>query len=1186
MADQYWEVSGSRILDANRVDISGADNTYGHTCYEDPFILAVCVYTSKGPLARNISLYWRNLTDGGTFAPLGATGQLAYSTDTVLSNDNAVTSTEKRCTAVGGYTWQDGVECTDGSISHTLNDEYYSEHQFAITAAGATAHEGDTFEFELYDDSLGSPFPSTLGAQYYLSPLFTGDITAEVGGGDTPVGTLPPVYYRATPSQLASFGCSTDADIAQIVPEGFNDYDRNKYAHVFYETYPGDSVKNIHYSSYVPIRSKTPKSSGKWYAEFQAFPFTSTYTYVYQNCGICNANQLLSDGYRIGQTTDGWGILGYTNTSRTSYHGGATPTTLFTGDVGKTVIVQVAVDIDTGKVWFGENNSWYGDPAAGTGEALQDNDIIGADIYLACSVRASSYFAYMQKMFCKSGVNNYTPPSGFQLWGDEDLPITNTIEFDPADTYDADNPQVAGEYNNCNFPYADGTTYPGIRGIDEIAADRLYMEIGLYDPEPNRASYTAKGFSIIVGTTTSSLISINQYGKIRVAQSGSNTIIYYVVGALTVYQTITSHTLTTDDRLMLAVNFDTGKMWVGFNGTWYGDPVAETDPVYSGLTGTRSLVSQARLYATSQIWQATRMFQPHENNYDPPDGYPAGFGPRQPMTIEVSITGAMGSGHGDEGVYQGERWFRTLEGFAAFGHPTMSGILEYLCGPAAPVGYSDTDKYTGVLYAGSYNESIYTSTYGTTHRGARSDIGHTSGKYYIECGIYGSPNGLRFGIANMNCSLNNYPGQTYYTSYGIVYSQSGANCVLALVVGGSAFVTITLTGHTLSVDDRVQIAIELKGDSDGSMWIGVNDTWDGDPAAGTGAALANELTPGYGAYYLFGHCFYYTTTYQGTVYAAEAVQTYDPPSGFTGDWGPGGDQCIEVDTIVEKLGLAAGIVGDRQSEYEVSITGALGINDHIYQGEGTEHLGAITGRLGAGHSYTLPGSTYNTTIHGRLGGSMADASEWDWEPTLFRYLDGRPGQVGAAFGGYAKASLYGVDYYKYINFASRNYEVTFTGGQGLVVVPITSFVLHLRDGEPSSLSVTVQGHYADILSQATGMQLEVIWKFAGSELARESIITAPIDSFNSREEGTSTVCNIHGSSTKAYPGSKEVTLQGVQYQSVIEGKQRYRAKYDFNLEPGDQVSAMDNIFTAEEIILTVSITENKQVSEVMEVSGY
>lgn len=42
------------------------------------------------------------------------------------------------------------------------------------------------------------------------------------------------------------------------------------------------------------------------------------------------------------------------------------------------------------------------------------------------------------------------------------------------------------------------------------------------------------------------------------------------------------------DELMVAVNFTTGNMWFGKNGTWMasGDPVAGTNPSFTGVSGT------------------------------------------------------------------------------------------------------------------------------------------------------------------------------------------------------------------------------------------------------------------------------------------------------------------------------------------------------------------------------------------------------------------------------------------------------------------------------------------------------------------------------------------------------------------------------------------------------------------------
>jgi len=44
-------------------------------------------------------------------------------------------------------------------------------------------------------------------------------------------------------------------------------------------------------------------------------------------------------------------------------------------------------------------------------------------------------------------------------------------------------------------------------------------------------------------------------------------------------------TFGTNDIVQVALNLDTGKLWVGKNGTWDGDPVAGTGELFSGISG-------------------------------------------------------------------------------------------------------------------------------------------------------------------------------------------------------------------------------------------------------------------------------------------------------------------------------------------------------------------------------------------------------------------------------------------------------------------------------------------------------------------------------------------------------------------------------------------------------------------------
>jgi len=122
------------------------------------FILAVRIYTSKGPLARAYKLRWRNVTDSGTFADVGATGEITYSATTGLTDEDDLLLTEKLCDVQSEYTWQNGKENEGDNIlpnsgTYSLADEYYTELQWALNCNGAL--DEHKYEFELWDITDG-----------------------------------------------------------------------------------------------------------------------------------------------------------------------------------------------------------------------------------------------------------------------------------------------------------------------------------------------------------------------------------------------------------------------------------------------------------------------------------------------------------------------------------------------------------------------------------------------------------------------------------------------------------------------------------------------------------------------------------------------------------------------------------------------------------------------------------------------------------------------------------------------------------------------------------------------------------------------------------------------------------------------------------------------------------------------
>ena len=90
----------------------------------------------------------------------------------------------------------------------------------------------------------------------------------------------------------------------------------------------------------------------------------------------------------------------------------------------------VAVDFDTGRIWFGRGTevaSWSGDPAAGTGAAISftaSTSLYPAVAFVCPSVSTSDVLAIAA---FESGAFRFDPPSGFSAWSVPSTTTTATV---------------------------------------------------------------------------------------------------------------------------------------------------------------------------------------------------------------------------------------------------------------------------------------------------------------------------------------------------------------------------------------------------------------------------------------------------------------------------------------------------------------------------------------------------------------------------------------------------------------------------------------------------------------------------------------------------------------------------------------------------------------------------------------
>lgn len=152
-------------------------------------------------------------------------------------------------------------------------------------------------------------------------------------------------------------------------------------------------------------RATESHSTGKHYFELTLNSWTGSISTSAPTVGLSRSNYPL-DGYWLGETATGWGLeidgWAANNNVWNEY-----PSLVFdTNDV-----VGIALDCDSGKLWFAVNNVWQGNPSAGTG-ALFSN--VSGDVFPTVM-----YYNYntdtITGHFLPNDLN-YLPPSGFNAW--------------------------------------------------------------------------------------------------------------------------------------------------------------------------------------------------------------------------------------------------------------------------------------------------------------------------------------------------------------------------------------------------------------------------------------------------------------------------------------------------------------------------------------------------------------------------------------------------------------------------------------------------------------------------------------------------------------------------------------------------------------------------------------------------
>ena len=417
------------------------------------------------------------------------------------------------------------------------------------------------------------------------------------------------------------------------------------------------------------------------------------------------------------------------------------------------------------------------------------------------------------------------------------------------------------------------------------------------------------------------------------------------------------------------------------------------------------------------------------------------------------------------------------------------------------------------------------------------------------------------GFANGNASIYQEPGNDddgvgFYIdpdvgTYGAIKMRSN---------GVNTTIWEKPDSPAIAAGDILQVAIDM---DTGSIWVGHNNTWSGDPAAGTGAAktgwdFGTDVTLAVSV----------TDSAQYTLNPESSAQTYSAPAGFHDKWNAQVDADItaamgasDPTPVISKekhveisgdlgahsepwkwfssLGVGAGEIDDNLLDFPVAVSGVI---------DAFRDRSPITGDVGLAETtemYRWHGGLLVSDPQVGLGFTPSVELQYEVEAIF----------VGTGLG----CSMEALNFSEFLRAnpeASKRYICVLTGltdNTTDFTLPISSAQGRFRSGSPSYLSVQVPTYaYIDeILARINGdIVVYCILVVAGVEQIRQEIARASLDDPRTDRGGKSQTVTLSGHSTGTF-GSESVTIQNVQETGESNGKKKVVASVDIYLRPGN-----------------------------------
>jgi hypothetical protein len=306
-----------------------------------------------------------------------------------------------------------------------------------------------------------------------------------------------------------------------------------------------------------------------------------------------------------------------------------TTTPYGTGLIDQDTVMQCAVNLTLGYIWFGTDDIWFDPAGVASSATVKASMEAGESTYAAFTGVSGNFTPYHMnvnglavRFNFGSTAFYYTPPIGFSAWVERDVsrPVGNYATLNPLVKHTGG---VLSE-GNLRWTSSGVAAWRCVSTTIVPTEGKVYWELFI-----NTAGYLGLG-----------LVELNEWsGKIITTSAGTSVGFITVAensGAITrdgVAAIPYCPTFTTNDVISFALDVDNKALWMAINGVWVdGDGSDNSATVLSEiLTGNFSSAADsgwrdgrwAPVISAITAGSVTARFNPKDWSYLPPNGYMA-----------------------------------------------------------------------------------------------------------------------------------------------------------------------------------------------------------------------------------------------------------------------------------------------------------------------------------------------------------------------------------------------------------------------------------------------------------------------------------------------------------------------------------------------------------------------------------